>query len=80
MARDLYSDAEALAERLWHDGRHEWSDRLSGAIREGATASEILMALRYHLAGLLDSDADLDEATRTSATELHSSIDVVLGP
>ena len=48
MARDYYADATALAAKLAAHGYGLWAQQLTDAIAAGATATEIVMALRWH--------------------------------
>jgi hypothetical protein len=62
--RDFYAEALELASRLTDEGFGGWANRFEEAISAGFTATEILMALRWHAqqlqaAGLsLTADAD----------------------
>lgn len=63
-ARDYYAEAHELAGRLADEGFDDWAARFEEAIKEGFTATEILMALRWQAqqlqaAGLqLSAEAD----------------------
>lgn len=78
MPRDYYNDAEEVAERLRAQGDAVWGDKLTRAIEEGFTSTEILMALRYHLDDLLRNGPVLDADTESLAVSLRSDIDAAL--
>ena len=78
MARDYYADADELAERLIERGHGDWSERIESAIKNGSTSTEILMALRWQLAQLIDADLGLDDDTLDLARSLHADIDAAL--
>ena len=78
MPRDYYNDAEEVAERLREQGEALWGDKLTRAIEEGFTATEILMALRHELGELLERGPGLDGATQHLAASLRSDIDAAL--
>jgi hypothetical protein len=78
MPRAYYNDAKEVAERLRQQGDRAWADRLTSAIEEGFTATEILMALRHHLDDLLTDGPTLEEHTRNLASSLKSDIDAAL--
>jgi hypothetical protein len=78
MARDLYNDGFELAEQLRSRTYVDWAERVEDAIESGSTATEILMALRWHAGEVLAALPDLPEDTRALAAELVSRIGEVL--
>ena len=66
MARDLYDDGLELAEQLRSLTYVDWAERVEDAIESGSTATEILMALRWHAGEVLSALPDLPEDTRIS--------------
>lgn len=79
MARDLYGEARALGVALWDAGLSSWAERIDQIVLGGATASEILMGLRWTLSELLAKEPALDAELRDRATELHGALDRALG-
>ena len=70
MARDLYDDGLELDEQLRSLTYVDWAERVEDAIESGSTATEILMALRWHAVEVLSALPDLPEDTRHLAAEL----------
>lgn len=60
MATDYYAEANSIARLLESDGEYEVASALREAIAAGATATEILMALRYHCEKALDESVGSD--------------------
>lgn len=79
MARDLYADAHALAAALSDAGLASWADRIEDIISGGATATEILMGLRWTLGELLAQEEQLAPALRARAVALERDLGEVLG-
>lgn len=77
MSTDYYTVARQVSELLNVAGYNEQSRALVDAIEQGATATEILMGLRYHLAIAMELD-DLDEELRLRICQLHREINVAL--
>lgn len=50
---DYYAAARDLITRLDSDGHGEYASKLRSAIEDGATGTEIFMALRFHLSEIL---------------------------
>jgi hypothetical protein len=80
MARDFYADALEIAERLRDAGADEWADRIDRPVREGFSATEILMGIRRALTELLAADLTIEESTLELAQGLRSAIDAALSP
>lgn len=78
MARDLYNDGFELAEQLRALTYVDWAERVEDAIESGSTATEILMALRWHAGEILAALPELPQETQHLAFELVSSINEVL--
>ncbi len=53
---DYYAEARAIASCLFEQGESYWSGKIEDAIAGGATATEILMRLRFTLRDLLEAD------------------------
>ena len=70
-ARDYYQEAHQLASRLAEEGYGDWSKRLEDAIKDGFTATEILMGLRWQAKELQRAELPLTaEATQQVANFL----------
>jgi hypothetical protein len=50
---DYYAEARDLISRLDSDGYDEDASKLRSAMEDGATGTEIFMALRFHLSEIL---------------------------
>lgn len=79
MARDYYKDAREIAARLVQDGLSEEARSLLDAIEGGATATEILMALRWHLEHIDRSDPATSQETRRRIRDLSKALHTALG-
>lgn len=78
MARDLYNDGLELAEQLRALTYVDWAERVENAIESGSTATEILMALRWHAGEVLAALPELPGGTQRLASDLVDSINEVL--
>jgi hypothetical protein len=78
MARDLYNDGFELAEQLRTLTYIDWAERVEDAIESGSTATEILMALRWHAGEVLAALPDLASPTRELAASIVSGINEIL--
>lgn len=77
MPGDVYTAADDLVVRLRADGADRWADGINEAIDAGSTGTEILMALRHQLAGLLDANEASSKA-RELAAALMTELDGLL--
>ena len=78
MSKDLYAEASALAGNLADAGHSEWERRIHNAIAGGATATEILMALRWTLSEMLLRDEGIRDSLRDNASRLRNELDQAL--
>lgn len=80
MTRDFYADSYEVAERLAQANEMRWEHKITSAIEEGSTSTEILMALRFYLIELLKSPVILDTSTTTLvhglAVDLSHTLDM----
>jgi hypothetical protein len=74
---DPYADAAALSAMLRARHMADWATQIDDVIAAGATATEILMGIRWVVQKLL-ADAHLDAALDKQARELVASIDLLL--
>jgi hypothetical protein len=74
---DYYGEARIIAANLKNAGREADGTNLIDAIEAGATATEILMALRFHLMNLL-ADQSLPTIIRSPTESLYKRINSVL--
>jgi hypothetical protein len=74
MSRDYYAEALELAQILEAEGRRSDSKLLRDAIADGATGSEILMALRWHLKRIEEATSESDTETRSRIRDLSTAI------
>jgi len=77
-ARDYYQEAHRLALLLNQDGLPDWATRFEEAISVGFTATEILMALRWHVQQLKNARLHLSAETRRQLERLLAGLDEVL--
>ena len=77
MVVDPYSEARSLAITLRKDGFADWASKLEDIVDGGATATEILMGLRW-IAGQVLGDAGLDQATRLRLENLRAAANSLL--
>lgn len=78
MARDYYAEARQLADSLDDEGLDEWSGKLKDAIDAGFTATEILMALRWHARQLREASPRLSRPTRRALASLLEGLEDAL--
>ena len=78
MARDYYAEAKELAVLLEREGLAEEARSLVHAIADGSTATEILMAIRWHLERIDTPKFKLAPQTRARVRELRQAIAVAL--
>lgn len=78
MSYDYYSEARKLA-ALIQPFSSESAKKILSALADGATATEILMMLRWHIQSFLDERIGSDES-RSLARALVDKIDVAIGP
>jgi len=77
-ARDYYQEARRLAWLLNEDGLSDWATRFEEAISGGFTATEILMALRWHAQQLQNAKLHLSAETTRQLERLLAGLDEVL--
>lgn len=74
---ELYKEARILADELNHLNLIDHSEAIQDAIDNGATGTEICMALRFSLKELL-RDTKCSADTRLMAKKLHCKVNVIL--
>ena len=74
---DHYEEAASIIRMLRQTSLNNYSDSLQNAMDEGATGTEIFMALRWNLENLLNEDS-LNDLIKVKATRLWKEIDKVL--
>ncbi len=67
MARDFYAEAEQIADGLASEGLVGEADGLRSVIASGATATEILMGVRWHL-------QNIDRANKTTNLDIKRKV------
>jgi hypothetical protein len=72
-----YKETKRLASLLVQDGAKGYSDLLLDAMVEGATSSEIGMALKWHVKNILKLDS-ISKETRECARRLHKELNKAL--
>ena len=75
---DHYGEARRVAAAMRDEGLQEAAQTLEDAIAAGFTSTEILMALRWHLAQFLAAKLEGSPNLRQSAKDLHQRIDAAL--
>lgn len=78
MGRDYYAETRDLAAKLAERGLGSWSQLLTDAMAAGATGTEIVMALRWTLAQMLETEPALPDDLREQATDLQARLDKLL--
>lgn len=79
MTSDYYAEAREVARSLDQEGLKEEAQSLRDAIDSGSTGTEILMALRWHLQRIGNTNALMSPAIRAKIRGLAGSIDAALG-
>jgi hypothetical protein len=74
---DHYAEASNLIDHLSVDGHPIEAAILKSALEDGATGTEILMALRFHLSGIIRR-VSLTGASQIIASRLLSELNEVL--
>ena len=75
---DHYAEARRVAAAMRDEGFQDAAQALDDAIAAGFTSTEILMALRWHLAQFLAAELEGSPNLRQSAKYLHKRIDAAL--
>lgn len=78
MAYDYYGAARRLMVTMRNEGFDEAARALDDAIKAGFTATEILMALRWHIDRFLDANPGCSKALTRAARDLRNRIDQAL--
>lgn len=77
MSFDHYAEANSIIKLLQHEGLTSYADKLTNAMEEGSTGTEIFMALRFYIKELLDNEklsAFLKAKTKRLYGELDKSL------
>jgi hypothetical protein len=74
---DFYAAARGLISYLEQTSHMAAAELLRAAVEEGATSTEILMALRFHLANII-KQVPLEEDASTLASRLLVELEHVL--
>lgn len=74
---DHYQEAKSIITMLQGTALNGYGDLLQNAMDEGATGTEIFMALRWNIEKLLKEDG-LDDLTRVRAKQLWEELDKAL--
>jgi hypothetical protein len=75
MEIDYYTEARLIADAIGDQGHAEIATTLRDAVEYGSTATEILMALRYHLTELIASGTLADPLTIARSRRLMAALD-----
>jgi GTP cyclohydrolase FolE2 len=74
---DHYREADSIIQMLRGTSLSRYSDLLQSAMDEGATGTEIFMALRWNIEKLLNEN-NLDNLVRVRARHLWKELDKAL--
>ncbi len=74
MPYDYYKVADEVCERLKSAGLESAAQRIKDAIAAGSTGTEILMALRFELNGVLEENTNLGADLKLQIQSLISHI------
>lgn len=77
MAYDHYQETEELISMLKNTDIKHYGESLQRAMDEGATGTEIFMALRWHVRQLL-AESSMDDVMRAKAKRLLNELDKAL--
>ena len=77
-AYDHYAEARRVGAAMRAEGFEVHAGALEDAIAPGFTSTEILMALRWHLARFLTAKPEGSPNLQRSAKNLHKRIDAAL--
>ena len=78
MARDFYAETEQVIDALATEGLKEEADGLRNVMAGGATATEILMGVRWHLQNIDRSNRTVNLGTKRKVRELIAELNQVL--
>lgn len=76
---NIYDKVRHFATVLRHEGKGGFAEKLDDAISYGSTATEILMAVKWHLEQLKEEMADLSPDSQDSVRQLVKEIELLLG-
>ena len=74
---DHYAKAQELADLLYQEGLSDYADLLINSMQEGATGTEIFMALRWNVKKIIDAKKCSD-VTEAKARRLYWELDNAL--
>jgi len=77
MSYDHYQETEELISMLGNAGLKQYGESLQRAMDEGATGTEIFMALRWHIDQLL-AEPSMDDVIKAKAKRLLNELDKAL--
>ncbi len=76
---DHYKEARELAKQLQEEKMDDFANKIFEAIEEGSTGTEIFMALRWNIEGLLNvKDYSLSKAIKDRANRLYKELNKAL--
>ena len=78
MTRDIYYDAKQLAAKLENKGLKSEARSINEVISAGATGTEIMMGLRFHLQMILKKRILRSSELRNQIEDLAEAINAVL--
>ena len=78
MSLDYYTEARAVIDELFRDGFVLEATKIREAMETGSTASEILMAIRWHLQQFQKANNPVSFDTRRKIRELVAELNKVL--
>lgn len=74
---DHYAETQGLADMLRKEGLGDYSDALLKAMEEGATGTEIFLALRWNVKNLIEAE-EFSDASEKIARQLLKELDLAL--
>lgn len=77
MSYDHYQETEELISMLENAGLTHYGESLQRVMEEGATGTEIFMALRWHIGQLL-AEPPMDDVIKAKAKRLLNELDKAL--
>lgn len=76
---DLYEQIDEIAQGLHEAGREDWAEPITDDVEGGATGTEILMAVRWHLQQLRNEPGTLPDSLAARIDDTVQGINTALG-
>ena len=77
MSYEYYAEARHLADMLKSEGLDDWAVQILNVLKEGVTATEILMMLRWNIGNFLAAQVGSEEVI-AHAKHMYKKMDAAL--